>query len=57
MFGFPGLPDMAEMVRQVEEWKHKLERLVQAVEKSQRDIEAIKSHLSIKEAEVNTDGN
>lgn len=47
MFGFP-MPDIGEMVRQVEEWKAKLERLVCAVEQIQRDQAEIKAHLGIK---------
>jgi hypothetical protein len=49
MFGFAGMPDLTEMVRQVEDWKLKLERLVQAMEKMQRDVEVIKTHLGIEE--------
>ena len=46
MFGFP-MPDLTEIVRQVEDWKAKLERLVCAVEQIQRDQAAIKKHLGI----------
>lgn len=47
MFGFGGLPDMNEMVRQVEDWKNKLERLVSAVEKIQADQALILQHLGV----------
>ena len=53
MFGMPGLPDMTEMVRTIEDAKNKFTRLVIALETMQRDIEAIKSHLNIDKCVLN----
>lgn len=48
MFGFP-MPDLGEMVKQIEDWKQKFERLVSAVETAQKDIALIKAELKISE--------
>ena len=48
MFGFP-MPDMGNMVKQIEDFKAQFERLVSAVEKVQQDQARIMKALKIED--------
>ena len=55
MFGMlPGLPDMSNMVKQIEEFKSQFERLVSAVETIQRNQALIMEALAIEPVESTT---
>lgn len=52
MFGFPGMPDLTDFIRQVEDFKSKFERLVSALEEVQSDVKYIKEQLGLRNPNV-----